>query len=199
MSLISKLRSGGRRLLQSHATAPIKKMLWNKEFASGRWDHLQDTAGDCVYSYVERWADGGDILDLGCGSGNTGNELDYSAYRSYLGVDISDVAIEMAIARSAANRRDGKNRYVQSDITTFAPDRAYSVILFRESINYLPVAHIEPLLRRYRPHLGDRGVFIVRLYDRRKYEKILQVIREELSVIEECAPLTEDVSVVVFR
>lgn len=199
MNLIGKLRSGGRRLLQSHATIPIKEMLWNKEFASGRWDHLQNTVGDCVYRYVERWADGGDILDLGCGSGNTGNELDYSSYRSYLGVDISNVAIEIAAARSAANGRDGKNRYVESDITTFVPDKAYSVVLFRESIYYLPGGNIEPLLRRYRPVLGDQGVFIVRLCDRRKFGKILQVIREKFSVIEEYAPSTEDVSVVVFR
>lgn len=140
MNLIGKLRSGGRRLLQSHATIPIKEMLWNKEFASGRWDHLQNTVGDCVYRYVERWADGGDILDLGCGSGNTGNELDYSSYRSYLGVDISNVAIEIAAARSAANGRDGKNRYVKSDITTFVPDKAYSVVLFASRFIISPAA-----------------------------------------------------------
>ncbi len=100
MSLAQKMRNRMRRILQAYGPKKIKSYLWDNEFSRGRWDCLEATPGDVVYPYVERYADKGSILDLGCGSGNTGNELALSAYRDYIGIDISAVAIEKAKTRT---------------------------------------------------------------------------------------------------
>jgi SAM-dependent methyltransferase len=199
MHLIEKSRNVLRRILQSWGSPWVKRRLWNKEFSQGRWDSLDATPGDCVYRYVEKYSQDGDILDLGCGSGNTGNELNGSTYRSYTGVDISDIAIQKAIARSAKNGRSAKNRYLQSDITTYLPHGVYRVILFRESLNYIPRTNINGMLKRFRKHLDERGVFVVRLYDRNKYKEILAMIRANFHVLEEFSCKDLSTAVLVFR
>ena len=199
MYLINKCRNVFRRILQSWGSAWMKRRMWNREFSEGRWDSLAETPSDCVYQYVEKYSQDGDVLDLGCGSGNTGNELDCSAYQFYTGVDISDVAIQKAIARSELNGRSTKNRYFQSDITTYDPQGTYRVILFRESLNYVPHMNINGMLQRYQKYLDERGVFIVRLYDPQKYKAILDAIRANFHVLEEYLPEDLSVVVVVFR
>ena len=97
---LHKARDRFRALLQTHGSAKPKQRLWDTEFANGRWDCLDTTTDDCVYSRLESWGKGGSILDLGCGSGSTANELTESAFSEYIGVDISEVAIEKAQERT---------------------------------------------------------------------------------------------------
>ena len=199
MDHLVRLKNVTRRAVQSWGRASWKRALWNREFSAGRWDHLLDTSGDCIYRYVENYATHGDILDLGCGTGNTANELAYVAYDTYTGVDISDVALAKASERSGANGRQHKNRFVESDIAAYEPDRTYRVILFRESLNYIPIARIVDVLRRYRAWLAPDGVFIVRLYDRNKYHSIVRLIREDFHVVEVFLPQDSVTIVMVFK
>src|SRR5664280_1843566 len=69
--LANKARKFLRGLLQAYGNEWIKKSLWNLEFSRGRWTCLEASPGDVVYKYIEKYVDGGSILDLGCGSGNT--------------------------------------------------------------------------------------------------------------------------------
>ncbi len=84
--LIRKVKDRFRDLLQTHGSSKTKQRLWDTEFATSRWDCLDTTTDDCVYPRLERWVKGGSILDLGCGSGSTANELDGSAFGEYTGV-----------------------------------------------------------------------------------------------------------------
>jgi SAM-dependent methyltransferase len=199
MYLVDKCKNIYRKILQSWGSAWIKRKIWNKEFLEGRWNILEDTPTDSIYSFLDKYAHNSDILDLGCGSGNTGNELNFACYRSYTGVDISDVAIQKAIERSEANSRGAKNRYFQSDIAAYEPQGKYQIILFRESLNYIPHLYISDLLHRYQKYLDEQGVFIVRLYDPEKYKAIIELVRKNFHVIEEFIPEDMSVSVLVFR
>ena len=121
-------------LLKSYAPANIKRLLWNKEFSGGKWDFIDNTAGDCVYSHLEKYAQNGSILDLGCGPGNTANELEATSYRTYLGVDISEACLAKAIKRTKENGRADRNSFAQSDFINYVPTQQFDVILFRESM-----------------------------------------------------------------
>ena len=121
MFLARKMRNISRALLQVYGTKRVKRLLWNSEFAHGRWNALDSTPDDWIYPFIEKHARGGSILDLGCGSGNTGNELNPGAYSHYTGVDISDVAIDKARTRTQAHGRAETCRYLQSDIVDYVP------------------------------------------------------------------------------
>lgn len=175
----------------------IKKWLWDTEFASGRWDCLENMAEDCLYPIVEKYAKRGCILDLGCGPGATGNELSTDKYDFYTGVDISNVAIEKARVRTERNHRSLKNEYYCSDIYSYTPTRTYDVIVLGDSIYYIPEKKIGMMLRRYCEYLNMEGVFIARI--RGAYPSIIAIIEREFSLIENQLFWDSAVCVIVFR
>jgi len=174
-----------RGFLTSYGPSSIKKKVWDKEFSNGKWDFIDSTPGDCVYSHLEKYARGGDILDLGCGPGNTANELSADAYRIYVGVDISEVALAKAVKRTAENGRSQKNSFVSSDFLGYVPTKEFDVILFRESMYHIPYGQVLEILRKYSKSLKATGVFVVRLYagDPRRPGKIKFRVKRKLDLI----------------
>jgi SAM-dependent methyltransferase len=201
MKLVLKFHNVSRRLKQLWGSARTKSCLWDAEYAGGRWNHCDSTLDATVYSHVTRYCSNGHILDLGCGAGNTGNELDLGTYTSYVGVDISPVAVQRATKRSADSGRATKNAYCTGDIVSFVPARAYDVILFREAIYYVPFVRLSAVLRRYRGYVRPKGVFIVHVSANgtRRGPAIRKLIEREFEVIETYAPAAADEFVLVFR
>jgi SAM-dependent methyltransferase len=200
MHVVRKARNIVRAILQSYGTANVKRSLWNSEFRGGRWDCLENTPTDCVYSYVEKYARNGSILDLGCGSGSTGNELAAAAYRSYAGVDISDAAIEKARRRTEENGRADRNTYCRSDIVSYVPIQQFDVILFRDSIYYVPRGRVRTMLDRYSKYLNDGGVFIVRISNGgAAYKSVVETIESGFDVVEKHVFCQPEAVVIVFR
>ena len=150
--------------LASYGPSGVKKRLWDRDFASDKWNFIDNTLGDCVYPHLEKYAKNGSILDLGCGPGNTANELATEAYQTYIGVDISEVALAKAVKRTQENGRADKNSFVRSDFLGYAPTQEFDVILFRESLYHVPYGQVLPILKKYSKHLKKNGVFMVRLY-----------------------------------
>ena len=180
-----------RGALCAYGPSFAKRFLWDGEYSRGKWDFAEYTAGDCVYPYLEKYARGGSILDLGCGPGNTANELPSTAYTSYLGVDISDVCLEKAWRRSEAEGRSDKNAFTRGDLLSYAPPRAYDVILLRESLYHIPMRKIPATLRRYSRYLTPDGVFIIRVFTLnhgkalKRPRAMIECIEREFDVLEQ--------------
>jgi SAM-dependent methyltransferase len=180
----------------------MKRSVWDTEYSSGKWVHCENTAGDPIYGYIERYCRKGRLLDLGCGSGNTSNELKFDSYAAYTGVDISHSALDKARLRSASNGRAEKNTYVQSDVLSFEPPDKYDVILFRDSINSLPWMKIRPTLNWYASYLTEQGVFIVRVSGdaSRNYKEIAALIEANFDMVEKHSMSASSGTVIlVFR
>lgn len=199
MDLSRKVRQVARRLLQAYGTSRSKKYLWNREFAAGRWDYIGSTPGDCIYSHVERYAGGGSILDLGCGSGSTATELLAASYECYFGVDISDVAINRAREKAERGGRGNRSYFLQGDIVSYQPSRQFNVILLRDSLYYLPVGRIKAVLERYSKYFAKDGVFIVRMAWCDKYKAIVNAIETRFVIVEKQWYENPNVLVLVFR
>jgi SAM-dependent methyltransferase len=133
-------------------------------------------------------------LDIGCGSGNTATEIADTAYRSYLGVDISEAALAKAKRRSQECGRGEKNRFECGDFLTYVPNSQYDVILFRESMYHVPLGKVKATLDRYSAYLKDGGVFVVRLFassgdradakDKYRPAAMLNIMEAEFDVVE---------------
>ena len=193
MYIVQRALTFTRGFLLSYGPTKIKKALWDKEFSGDKWNFIDDTASDCVYAHLEKHARGGDILDLGCGPGNTANELAENAYTTYLGVDISESALAKGVRRTNENGRAGKNSFVCSDFLSYMPPREFEVILFRESMYHIPYGSVMELLNKYSKYLKSNGVFIVRLYTgdfqtgeiKLRVKKKMDLIKSKFSVLEE--------------
>lgn len=195
-----RVRNKVRGILLARGPQRIKRSLWNAEFAKGRWAQLEQTHGDCVYPCLEQYGREGSILDLGCGSGNTGIELPAGTYRDYTGVDISDVAIDRAAKKAEEDGRSHKNRYIQSEIFSYEPAQQFNVILFRDSIYYVPGSKHKEMLDRYSKFLNRGGVFIVRLWTGNgKYRDIVSFLEGNFEIVEKKVTGPSDTVVLVFR
>lgn len=209
MYIVERTKTFVQGFLASYGPSSIKKRLWDKDFASNKWNFIDNTVGDCVYPHLEKYARNGNILDLGCGPGNTANELNSDAYKSYVGVDISEVALAKAVKRTQENGRADKNSFVCSDFLGYKPTQEFDVILFRESLYHVPYGQVLKILEKYSKHLKKSGVFIVRLYmgDSRSGKKIkfrvkrkVDLIKREFDVLESPQYDTPGLPVVlVFR
>lgn len=179
--MLAQLQSKGRGFIQKHGPSLFKQWLWDREFASGKWDNLG--TGRCQHPDVERYARGGSVLDLGCGPGRTGLDLTPGSFSTYLGVDISTVAVDTAKARAEGRPEIA---YAQGDLLSYMPPQRFDVILLGDSIYYVPLPLLAQLVAHYQPFLTARGVFIVRICDPTgRYAAHLGVLREILTVIED--------------
>jgi SAM-dependent methyltransferase len=178
--------------LASYGPSGIKKMLWDRDFSGDKWNFIDDTFGDCIYPHLEKYARYGSILDLGCGPGNTANELASEVYQKYIGVDISEVALAKALKRTQENGRAEKNSFVRSDFLGYKATQEFDIILFRESLYHVPYGQVLTILGKYSKHLKEDGVFIVRLYagdiqtGKIKYRvaRKLNLIKREFDLVE---------------
>jgi SAM-dependent methyltransferase len=151
-------------VIKQYGPSGLKKFLWDKEFSSTKWDFMDDTSADCIYPFLEKYAHNGNILDLGCGPGNTANEMAENVYQSYVGVDISQAALDKGVKRSLENGRTAKNSFVNSDFLGYNTTQQFDIILFRESMYHVPYGQVIPILEKFSKNLKPSGVFIVRLY-----------------------------------
>jgi SAM-dependent methyltransferase len=192
MYIVDRTMTFVRGFIMSYGPSGIKKKLWDKEFSSTKWDFIDNTAGDCVYPYLEKYARNGNILDLGCGPGNTANELAEGVYQTYIGVDISEAALAKAAKRTQENGRASKNSFVNSDFLGYHPTQEFDIILFRESLYHVPFGQVLPILKKFSQNLKNTGVFIVRLYagDHRpgviktRVTAKLDLIKREFDIVE---------------
>lgn len=150
--------------LKSYGPSRLKKYFWDKEFSSTKWDFIDNTAGDCIYESLKKYARNGSILDLGCGPGNTANEVAFNSYQNYVGVDISEAALEKGRKRTLESGRSAKNTFVQGDFVNYEPIQKFDVILFRESMYHIPMGKIKATLDRLSNYLKEDGVFVVRMF-----------------------------------
>jgi 2-polyprenyl-3-methyl-5-hydroxy-6-metoxy-1,4-benzoquinol methylase len=169
----------------------VKQVLWDREFSGGHWDFIDCTAGDCVYSHLESNLNHGTILDLGCGPGNTATELSADSYRLYVGVDISQSALDKALRRSEESGRASKNRFVRSDFLSYVPSERFDVILIREAMYHVPQSKVKSMLHHYSEYLTNNGVFVVRVSTialngkvKRRLQMMVSLIEREFNVVE---------------
>ena len=164
MYIVERSVRFARGFIASYGPSSVKKRIWDTEFSGTKWDFIDNTAGDCVYPYLEKYAHNGNILDLGCGPGNTANELAADVYQTYIGVDISEAALAKAVRRTEKNGRASKNSFVNCDFLDYNPTLEFDIILFRESMYHVPYGQVLRILKKFSKNLKGTGVFIVRLY-----------------------------------
>ena len=153
MSILNRVLRYPYNYVRRRAPSSLKRFFWDREYRSGRWDRIDSTVGDPTYPYIEKYLANGNILDLGCGPGSTANELAGASYSSYVGVDISTIAVRKAERRTQREGRTAKISFVNSDFMSYVPQQRFDVVLMRESIYHVPLADVRAVFDHYAAHL----------------------------------------------
>jgi 2-polyprenyl-3-methyl-5-hydroxy-6-metoxy-1,4-benzoquinol methylase len=167
----SRLRNGVRDLADA---AFVKQRGWrhtvrasmkgvDDEYARGRWDYLKSLEEMSRYAVIVGYCRyGGDVssvLDLGCGSGVLRGWLRSLGTIDYVGVDLSNVAID----RARQEWTDAATDFIALDVATYVPDRKFDVIIFNEVLYYFDQP--ADILGRFAGFLEENGRFVISLWD----------------------------------
>lgn len=137
-------------------------MEWDNRVENERdgWDRLRDVNElgryRTIQGFVDTFAPGGSVLDVGCAQGILQEGMRYG---SYTGIDIFPGTLA-----TARGHGEPGTRFLVASGDTYVPDRAHDAIIFNESLYYLddPVGAVQ----RLAGHLAPGGVLIVSVFNR---------------------------------
>ena len=178
-------------LIAGASTIPALRLgreWWESDYEQGG---LARTEGDVelprhllVAGLIRRYAPGGAVLDIGCGSGGLIAPL-RDAFGGvpcrYVGLDLSTRALDIAAerARTEIGERDGFTvELVQGSFDEFEPGAAFDAVVFSESLYYAP----DPrrTVRRYLGALSAGGIVVVTMWRRPSRRRVWRALREVL-------------------
>jgi len=159
---------------QRREDIPESKEVWDFQYRNKRWDYLANDEEVSRYSvirgYIQHFNRQGSILDIGCGEGILQERLRAFGYTRYVGLDISEAAIQRAHIKE-----DAKTVFISGDAESHIPDESFDIMIFNEVLYYFH----NPLdsFARYMSLLRERGVVIVSLEDTIRSAAIRQRIK----------------------
>jgi 2-polyprenyl-3-methyl-5-hydroxy-6-metoxy-1,4-benzoquinol methylase len=121
------------------------------------------------------------LLDLGCAGATLALCLG-PEFKTYSGVDISDVAISKARENLAADKRHLATKYSleTGQVQDFQPSQQFDVIVFNEVLYYLSLEQVAAVIRRYSRFLSPGGLILVSLKDDEVSRLVQEVASREL-------------------
>jgi 2-polyprenyl-3-methyl-5-hydroxy-6-metoxy-1,4-benzoquinol methylase len=130
-------------------------------YEGGKWDYVNQPKELAHYSvimgYLSYYTHYGAVLDVGCGEGVLFDWMRSFSYSRYVGIDISQAAIDHALKKKTEN-----SIFIKTAIQDYKPEEKFDAIVFSEVLYYLE----SPLqiLKHYEAFLKDEGIFIVSMY-----------------------------------
>ena len=158
------------------------KARWEHQYKKGKWEYLHDPLEgprfEAVIAALQRYADKGSILEIGCGEGILQSRMQPGSYSRYVGVDLSEVAIQ-----KATHLNNEITHYQAADMETFTTDEKFDVVLFNESVYYAK----KPLqlMQRYAQYLKPGGHIILSIYKTADNEAVISKITSAWPVLEQ--------------
>jgi SAM-dependent methyltransferase len=165
--------------LTRYAGSAMRRCSFNQYYKSGRWDYLDSDHSEEMVKVVEKYANRGRILDMGCGPGILASLLNPGSFEYYRGVDASSEAI--ALARKRAGE---KVHFDIGDIQSYECEDSFDLIVFEESLYYVPFFR-HRLLKYYAKRLRLKGLFIVTVADPARFAGMIRMIRRNFQVLED--------------
>jgi SAM-dependent methyltransferase len=170
-------------IAQGFGDSPKAKSTWDAEYGNGRWASMGQQRELARYwtliGYMHAFRRGGEYLDVGCGDGVLFERFKPLSYQRYVGIDISDVAID-----KLRPYNDDRTNFSQADGDVYQPAGRFDIIVFNESLYYLrdPVRSLE----RYARSLKPGGCIIVSNYTgSRRSLAVLREAKRAFEVIDE--------------
>jgi len=158
------------------------KQAWESGYRNGQWERLNGLSEQAhnavVLAYISYLRPDCSILEIGCGEGGLLKRLRQIGYRSYTGIDLSEVAISRCQPLA-----DHKTVFLSGDAEAYVPSTTFDVMVLNECIYYFeqPVAS----LQRYAKYLAPNGVIVISLFDKDRTRPIRRRLMDTFSLTDE--------------
>jgi 2-polyprenyl-3-methyl-5-hydroxy-6-metoxy-1,4-benzoquinol methylase len=171
--------------------AGLRAAAFDQKFRNGAWNFDVDVE---VGLLLERYGRNGTVLIMGCGAAAGLGEVDAKTFSSVLGVDISTEALQRASRHSAPNIK-----FQQCDMLKFKSSELYDLVVFSESLYYVPRFRRKSFLKKHSESLKPSGCFVVTVAQPQKFISILRMIRRNFRVVEDRGFEGSNRHLIVFR
>lgn len=159
----------------------LRSWAQNDQYRTGRWDYLALNRRPEVVDLVEKLADGGLVVEFGCGEGHLAAQVDPACYRQYIGYDLASVAVATANARMISDRC----RFQVLDMATWPGDQDVSLIVAEECLYYLRPAELHRFLNTAVSSLKPGGAILGTFHSASSYPEVIDTCRHRFSRCEE--------------
>jgi 2-polyprenyl-6-hydroxyphenyl methylase/3-demethylubiquinone-9 3-methyltransferase len=152
-------------------------------YARGGWDCLRDTSELARYSVIAGYCDhlgARSVLDVGCGEGLLAERITMQSRDSYVGVDVSTIAIDTANSKGIQGAD-----FVVSEAQSYVPTRRFDAIVFNEVLYYLEKP--AGVLTAYADHLEPTGAFIVSIHRSARHRWVWRDLGRRLQTVDAVA------------
>ena len=159
-----------------------EKVKWDNQYQKGQWDYLAGIEELAHYSMIVGYCENvlsehSRLLDVGCGEGVLQTRLRYLPYEKYIGIDISEVAIQ-----KANQFQDERTTFIATDADSYIPPHKVDIIVFNETLYYFN--NLDSTIHHYDKYLEDDGFFIVSMFDQKESDECWKYLDEHYSVLD---------------
>jgi 2-polyprenyl-3-methyl-5-hydroxy-6-metoxy-1,4-benzoquinol methylase len=169
-------------LLARGGGTPVAKATWEHQYRQGFWDSLFSADELAHYmviaGFAHHWHASPSILDVGCGHGVLLKPQHALGFSSYLGLDLSTVAIERARGLAVRNAQ-----FVSANFEEWTPSGRFDVVVFNESLYY--ASRPLEVLGRYADALAEGGVLIVSMYRQWHHRLLWRALLRQFACLNE--------------
>lgn len=129
---------------------------WDYQYSRGEWDNLASEKArfEAVIQLIRKYYTAPSILEIGCGKALMQQQLKPADYSRFVGVDLSEVAIQYA-----SRYNSERVQFVAADMQEYNPSEKFDVVCFNESLYYAKDPAV--VFARYLPDLKPGGSVIV--------------------------------------
>jgi len=152
-----------RSRIRPYQKTEISLKQWEQDYADGKWqrlDHVRDLVRYSVITgYYMHYRPHSNVLDVGCGSGILQRSLRSVGYDRYIGVDISQNAIDQA-----KTEQDAQTSFLRTNAEHYIPPEAFDVVIFNEVLYYFSVP--VDAVARLGQCLNPGGIVIISMFQK---------------------------------
>jgi hypothetical protein len=163
-------------------TFGLQQLSWNLKYETGLWDSPERSPE--TIRRVTDLCGGGKLVEFGCGKGELPRRLPSGTFSTYVGFDISDLAI--AEAQAAATSSGLRNAsFHQADMAKWTGNSGIQLILAEECLYYLNPCEQQAFLRKCCQSLSPTGKILVIVHDAIKHARTVITCRTLCHVLED--------------
>lgn len=150
----------------------MSRLSWDKQFEDGV--ALYGPRSENTIRLVQSLCRGGRMIEFGCGEGDLPLVLAAGTFSSYLGFDISEVAVKRARSKAAGS---ACILFQQGDMAHWCGGDTASLILAEECLYYLSLAGAETFLLQCMRCLSKNGSMLVIVHSASKHTRTINLCR----------------------
>jgi 2-polyprenyl-6-hydroxyphenyl methylase/3-demethylubiquinone-9 3-methyltransferase len=155
---------------------------WDYQYGRGEWEGLANEHArfDAVIALIRENYSLPAILEIGCGKALMLQRLQQGDFSSFIGIDLSEVAIDYA-----KQYESDHIHFVCADMQTYMPPQHFDVIAFNESLYY--AKDPAQVFANYRAYLKPGGSIIVTAFENKYTAKLWPALEKRWTPVQSCA------------